>query len=55
MKRTDFYLTEAEVKALQILKDKTGIGKSEHIRRAIDEYINKKKWEGIKELEKLDM
>jgi predicted DNA-binding protein len=37
-KRLNFYLTDIQVKRLQMMSKKTGLTASEIIRRAIDEY-----------------
>jgi predicted DNA-binding protein len=37
-KRMNFYLTETQVKRLQVMSKKTGLTASEILRRAIDEY-----------------
>jgi predicted DNA-binding protein len=37
-KRMNFYLTEIQVKRLQVMSKKTGLTASEVLRRAIDEY-----------------
>jgi predicted DNA-binding protein len=41
MKRQNFFLPEQVIAALQALSDKTGLTVSEHIRRAIDAYLEK--------------
>jgi predicted DNA-binding protein len=41
-KRMNFYLTDIQVKRLQVMSKKTGLTASEVLRRAIDEY-----WEGF--------
>jgi len=42
MKKMNLYLAEPQIKALQALSKKTGISVSEHIRRAISDYLNRK-------------
>jgi hypothetical protein len=39
MKRTNVFLTQAQLKKLADLKAKTGVPVSEQIRRAIDAYL----------------
>ena len=39
--RVGFYLSEIQIKKLKKLTDKTSISVSEHIRRAIDEYLER--------------
>ena len=41
MKRIHIHLTEAQIRALQALTEKTGLGIPELIRRAIDAYIER--------------
>ena len=41
MKRTHIFLPEPVVVALKALSEKTGLSVAEHIRRAIDEYLNR--------------
>lgn len=55
MRRVNFHLTEKEIKGLDVVTETTGIGKAEHIRRAVDEYLTKKKWEGVTGLQELDL
>jgi predicted DNA-binding protein len=43
MKRINTHLTKQQIEALKKLADKTGLTVAEHIRRAIDEYLEKKK------------
>lgn len=47
MERVNFHLTEGEVKGIKVLSEVTGVRKAEIIRRALDEYIQRKKWEGV--------
>jgi predicted DNA-binding protein len=42
MKRVNYHLTEAEITRLQTLSNKTGLSVAEIIRRAIDEYLDRK-------------
>jgi hypothetical protein len=42
-KRLDFYLTETQVEKMKALSEKTGLSVSEHMRRAIDEYLDRQK------------
>jgi predicted DNA-binding protein len=46
--RINFYLTKAQVKRLKDLSKKTGLPVSEHVRRGIDEYIERQKKGGGK-------
>jgi predicted transcriptional regulator len=39
--RVGFYLSDMQIKKLKKLCDKTSISVSEHIRRAIDEYLER--------------
>jgi predicted DNA-binding protein len=39
--RVGFYLTDIQIKDLKKLSQKTGLTVSEHIRRAIDEYLGR--------------
>jgi len=39
--RVGFYLSEMQIRKLKKLTDKTSISVSEHIRRAIDEYLER--------------
>ncbi len=41
--RVGFYLSEVQIKGLKKMSKKTSISVSEHIRRAVDEYIEKYK------------
>jgi predicted DNA-binding protein len=42
MKRVNYHLTEEQIKRLQNLANKTGLTVAEIIRRAVDEYLDKK-------------
>jgi predicted DNA-binding protein len=53
MERVNFHLTDGERKGLEMLSEITGVKKAELIRRAIDEYIKRKKWEGVTGLSEL--
>jgi predicted DNA-binding protein len=46
-KRQNFYLTDIQVKRLQMMSKKTGLTASEIVRRAVDEY-----WERFERKEK---
>jgi len=41
MIRYAVHLTKVQLEKLQALRDRTGLSVAEHIRRAIDEYLNK--------------
>ena len=43
MKRVNYHLTEEEIDRLQSLSGKTGLTVAEIIRRAVDEYLDKRK------------
>ena len=43
MKRVNYYLTEKQLEKLQKLSKDTDLSVSEHIRRAIDLYLQEKK------------
>ena len=47
MERVNVHLTDGEVKGLKLISHLTGIKKAELIRRAIDDYIERKKWQGV--------
>jgi predicted DNA-binding protein len=47
MERVNFHLTDGERKGLEVMSKITGVKKAELIRRAIDEYIQRKRWEGV--------
>lgn len=49
-KRLNFYLTDIQVKRLQMMSKKTGLTASEIIRRTIDEY-----WEKFERKERTKM
>ena len=42
MKRTNIYLSEVQHKALKKLSKKTGLSLAELVRRAVDDYLDKK-------------
>ncbi len=42
MKRVNYHLTEEQIKRLQSLGEKTGLSVAEIIRRAVDEYLDRK-------------
>lgn len=41
MKRVTYHLTEKQIARLDALGDATGLPVAEHVRRALDEYLNK--------------
>ena len=43
MKRTNFFYPEALLSRLATLRERTGIAVSEHIRRAIEDYLRRHK------------
>ncbi len=43
MRRVNYHLTEEEIAELQSLSGKTGLSVAEIIRRAVDEYLDKRK------------
>jgi metal-responsive CopG/Arc/MetJ family transcriptional regulator len=47
-KRVGFYLTDLQIKQLNTVSKKTGLTVSEIIRRAIDEYLEKREMKGKK-------
>jgi predicted DNA-binding protein len=51
MKRVNYHLTEAEITRLQALSKKTGLSVAEIIRRAIDEYLDRKERKNMKKEE----
>jgi predicted DNA-binding protein len=51
MERVNFHLTDGELKGLRVISELTGVPKAEIIRRALDDYINRKKFEGFTGLE----
>lgn len=53
MERVNFYLTEGEVKGIKVISEVSGVKKAEIIRRAIDDYIQRKRWEGFTGLDSL--
>ncbi len=46
MKRVNYHLTEEQIRRLQVHSDKTGLSVAEIIRRAIDEYLDRKEDDG---------
>jgi predicted DNA-binding protein len=52
MKRVNYHLTEAEITRLQALSINTGLSVAEIIRRAIDEYLDRKERKNMKKEEK---
>jgi predicted DNA-binding protein len=53
MERVNFHLTDGEIRGLKIISELTGVPRAEIIRRAIDDYINRKKFEGFTGLENI--
>jgi hypothetical protein len=53
MERVNFHLTDGELHGLKIISDLTGVPRAEVIRRAIDDYISRKKFEGFTGLESI--
>jgi hypothetical protein len=53
VERVNFHLTEGEIKGIKFISEITGVKKAEIIRRAVDEYISRKKWEGVTGLDNL--
>jgi len=47
MERVNFHLTDSEINGLNTLSELTGVKKAELLRRAVDEYIQRKRSEGI--------
>lgn len=43
MKRTNFYFPESLLARLAALRERTGIAVSEHIRRAVEDYLRRNK------------
>jgi hypothetical protein len=43
MKRVNYHLTEEQIGRLQFLSGKTGLSVAEIIRRAVDEYLDRRK------------
>jgi predicted DNA-binding protein len=43
MKRVNYHLTEEQINRLQSLSGKTGLTVAEIIRRAVDEYLDRRK------------
>jgi len=48
MKRVNYHLTEEQIGRLQSLSGKTGLTVAEIIRRAVDEYLDRKERENMK-------
>ena len=46
LKAVNFYVAKKQIEQLKVLSRKTGLPVSEHVRRAIDEYLEKKKKKG---------
>ena len=53
MKRVNLHFTEGEIHAVKVISEVTGVPRAEIIRRAIDDYINRKKFEGFTGLENI--
>lgn len=53
MERVNFHLTDGEIQGLKIISQLSGVPRAEIIRRAIDDYINRKKFEGFTGLESI--
>jgi len=53
MERVNFHLTDGELHGLKVISEVTGVPRAEIIRRAIDDYINRKKFEGCTGLESI--
>lgn len=45
MKKQTYTVTDAQIAGLKALRKRTGMNKSEHVRRAIDAYLAKNKRE----------
>ena len=45
MKRTNLHLTDLQIKSLRKLSEKTGLTVAELVRRAVDEFLLKRKTE----------
>lgn len=43
MKRTNIHLPEQQLELLKEISEETGLTVAEHIRRAVDEYLEKRK------------
>lgn len=53
MERVNLHLTEGEIQGLKIISDSSGVPRAEIVRRAVDDYINRKKFEGFTGLESI--
>ena len=53
MERVNFHLTDGEIHGLKIISESSGVPRAEIIRRAIDDYISRKKFEGFTGLESI--
>lgn len=53
MERINLHLTEGEIQGLKIISDSSGVPRAEIVRRAVDDYINRKKFEGFTGLESI--
>ena len=52
MKRVNYHLTDLQIIRLQGLSTKTGLAVAEIIRRAVDEYLDRKERKNMKKEEK---
>jgi hypothetical protein len=52
MKRVNYHLTDLQIMRLQGLSTKTGLAVAEIIRRAVDEYLDRKERKNMKKEEK---
>lgn len=53
MDRVNFHLTDGEIQGLKIISEAAGVPRAEIIRRAIDDYIIRKRFEGFTGLESI--
>jgi hypothetical protein len=54
MERVNVHLTEGERNSLRVISEVTGVPKAEIIRRALDDYFNRKKFEGFTGLQTIN-
>jgi predicted DNA-binding protein len=52
MKRVNYHLTDLQIMRLQGLSTKTGLAVAEIIRRAVDQYLDRKERKNMKKEEK---
>jgi predicted DNA-binding protein len=52
MKRVNYHLTDLQIMRLQGLSTKTGLAVAEIIRRAVDEYLDRKERKNMKKEER---